>query len=303
MDAARRRAAVGVLAGTIVIPLIAGLATPASGSGLSDAHRDDRVSLRRGRDEQPARPSHRIAARTAVRKVLRHREPAGRWHHHRRALGRPRAAGRLHAAGCGQCDDGDQCHAVQKTALRPDRRFALRTHSQIYEVLVVTPPATAFTCRHCAAGQGPNAGRPHLRLIRPRHRAAHQWRVAEARAWCRGRLIPIAGTCPGPEQRRRRPHHVRCCTNIPIATPLINAGKLRPIGSPWRTASRPCLMCLRLTRSACRVSTMRPGSCFSPGENAARDRRQAWRGHPRGDPRPRDPRRIGAPRRADRSRR
>ena len=60
-----------------------------------------------------------IAAKLERRygKVLHRGEPAGRKLGHRRGLGDPFAAGRLHAHGRYQLDHGHQRHAAQEPAL------------------------------------------------------------------------------------------------------------------------------------------------------------------------------------------
>ena len=160
---------------------------------LSHAHRHHRGAVGAGRHVQHPCPADRRQARAALRKIVRGREPPRRQLGDGRRRGDARAARRLHAHGRDQLDAGDQRHPAQEPALRSAHRFrsdhAHRAFSRgLAGQRVASGPLDRGPGQACAH----DTGRPLLRLGRPRHRAASQWRIAQGRA--RRRDAPYSRT-------------------------------------------------------------------------------------------------------------
>ena len=90
-----------------------------AGAGLPEPSGDRRGSDRARWRHGDGRAPSRSPAGAAVGQAVRHREPAGRRHQHRRRRGRPFCAGRPHPADGNVVHHGDQRHDLQNPAVRP----------------------------------------------------------------------------------------------------------------------------------------------------------------------------------------
>ena len=161
-------------------PCAVALACPAGGAGLSLAHGEDHRAVRRRRSGRHLRPLPRPAPAGDAQAVVRGREPARRRLDHRHRRGREVGARRLHAA-----DDVQHPHhqrdAAAQQAVPADARLRAGGARQLLRPDHGGAPL--------GAGQGPQgvpgaaesqAGRPQLRLLRPRHALSHGRRAVQS---------------------------------------------------------------------------------------------------------------------------